>query len=346
MGKTDKVLVLGYFGYSNNQLDGQTVKTRNIYELLKNNSYNVDFYDTQMFQKNKLSFLTMIRKTIVSRQIIIIPGRNSLKLVFPMIYALSKIFRRELLFIPVGGWLSEAIKNKSIYQRMLKGCKSVMPQTQKEAEALRSLYNMTNVDYFPNFRISTFIPEIKVNKRLKLVFYARIHKKKGLDIVFYIAEKIKNNLSLKGITIDFYGQFNEPDKEYFLNMVNKYDFVQYKGFIQPENVYTTLSNYDILLFPTRYIVNEGFPGSILDSYMSGVPVIASNWIHAYEFVNDRVSGFVCDIENIEQFYEKVIYLNDNRDILLKMKQNAYEESKKYSTESALKIISKHLIINK
>ena len=29
-----KVLVLGAFGYSNNQLDGQTIKTRNVYNLL------------------------------------------------------------------------------------------------------------------------------------------------------------------------------------------------------------------------------------------------------------------------------------------------------------------------
>lgn len=28
-----KVLVLGYFGYNTNQLDGQTVKTRHIYTL-------------------------------------------------------------------------------------------------------------------------------------------------------------------------------------------------------------------------------------------------------------------------------------------------------------------------
>ena len=30
-----KVLVLGYFGYRSNQLDGQTIKTRNIMRLLQ-----------------------------------------------------------------------------------------------------------------------------------------------------------------------------------------------------------------------------------------------------------------------------------------------------------------------
>lgn len=30
-----KILVLGYFGYQTNQLDGQTVKTRDLYRLAK-----------------------------------------------------------------------------------------------------------------------------------------------------------------------------------------------------------------------------------------------------------------------------------------------------------------------
>lgn len=35
MSKKTKVLVLGYFGYMTNQLDGQTVKTRDVYRLAK-----------------------------------------------------------------------------------------------------------------------------------------------------------------------------------------------------------------------------------------------------------------------------------------------------------------------
>ena len=30
-----KILVIGYFGYKSNQLDGQTIKTRNVYKLIK-----------------------------------------------------------------------------------------------------------------------------------------------------------------------------------------------------------------------------------------------------------------------------------------------------------------------
>ena len=49
-----KNLVLGYFGYRINQLDGQTVKTRDLFRLLKEHEgNNTVFFDTQEFQYKK-----------------------------------------------------------------------------------------------------------------------------------------------------------------------------------------------------------------------------------------------------------------------------------------------------
>lgn len=38
-----------------------------------------------------------------------------------------------------------------------------------------------------------------------------------------------------------------------------------------------------MLLPTHYYT-EGLPGSVLDAYMSGIPIIVSRWKHASEFV--------------------------------------------------------------
>lgn len=50
-----KVLVLGYFGYLTDQLDGQTVKTRDVYRLAKEQltDCDVEYFDTQSLQKSK-----------------------------------------------------------------------------------------------------------------------------------------------------------------------------------------------------------------------------------------------------------------------------------------------------
>ena len=61
----NKVLVLGYFGYNTNQLDGQTVKTRDVFRLVNEQTGgNVDYYDTEDFQYRKLSIFQMFWKAI------------------------------------------------------------------------------------------------------------------------------------------------------------------------------------------------------------------------------------------------------------------------------------------
>ena len=343
MGTPKNILVIGYFGYSTNQLDGQTIKTRNIYKLLQDNNNNVDYYDTQSFQDSKLSLFSLIYKILHYKNIIIIPAGNALKFIFPFLFVISKLFFKNVVLIPVGGWLSWYIKKKKVLIYMLKNIKAVLPQTAYEVDNLIRLYNMNNVFYFPNFRLSNFTPSFEHKASgLKLVYFARIHKMKGLDVVFYIANRLIKENPNNNILIDFYGQINEPDKEFFLENVTRYNNVSYKGVLEPNEIYDKLSTYDVMLFPTRYIEEEGFPGSILDGYMSGVPVIASNWRHSKEFVKDGYSGFICDIENLESFYEKVILLYNSHDRLFEMKKHAFKESAKYSGKRAYETII-HLI---
>ena len=56
--KNKNVFIIGYFGYVTNQLDGQTVKTRNILAALKD-KYEVEFYDTEELKKGKISLLKL-----------------------------------------------------------------------------------------------------------------------------------------------------------------------------------------------------------------------------------------------------------------------------------------------
>ena len=59
-----KILVLGYLGLRTNQLDGQTVKTRDLYKLASQEFDDVDLYDTEDFKFKKLSIFKMFWKVI------------------------------------------------------------------------------------------------------------------------------------------------------------------------------------------------------------------------------------------------------------------------------------------
>lgn len=336
----NRLLLIGNFGYCSDSLDGQTVKTRSIYELVHRNNVDVSYFDTDSFNISRWRVFSFISSIIVSKNIIIIPASRFIKTLFPLIFFIAKLFGKKILCIPVGGWWVWFLKDKRILCFMLRHINAILPQTPNDVEGLRREYGMNNVYYFPNFRITDFHPNpVVVKGVMKIVFFARINKMKGLDIVFYVAELLKNSNLQGKITIDFYGQIKEEDKSYFIDNVGKYEFVDYKGVLQPKEIHQTLSKYDVMLFPTKYLEDEGFPGTILDGYISGLPVIASNWCHSKDFVKDGLCGYICDINKPDEFYNKIIYLFENSDHLLRMKYNAYEESKQYSAENANKIIS-------
>ena len=74
-----KVLVLGAFGYFCNQLDGQTIKTRNVYNMLHERyAGKVWRADTLKLKKNPLLLLDLLWKLIKCNTLIIIPCLNNL----------------------------------------------------------------------------------------------------------------------------------------------------------------------------------------------------------------------------------------------------------------------------
>ena len=93
-----------------------------------------------------------------------------------------------------------------------------------------------------------------------------------------------------------------------------------------------------MLFPTRFFT-EGFPGSILDSYISGVPVIATNWLNAKEFIDDGETGYIVDFDNDEIFIDKVIYLINNPYLIAEIKANVIKKRYIYSPDEAWNVLS-------
>lgn len=336
-------LVLGYFGYHTNQLDGQTVKTRDLSKLLKDKlgENNVAYFDTQDFQYGKLSIFVLLKKVIDCKSLFYLPAHNNLKYIFPIIFVLSKIFRFEILYFVVGGWLVEYLFTKPMHRWMLKRIKGVFTETKLMKESLESKYAFDNIVKFPNFRFTTFVPtEYHEDGKLKIVFLARINKMKGLDTVFSLASFIERRKI--NVSVDFYGPIYEPDRDYFFDGLSKFEFVSYKGELQPEQINSTIEKYDVMLLPTHYYT-EGLPGSVVDAYMSGIPIIVSKWKHAEEFVINGETGFIIPFENgLNKLEEYIMYLYENPLRLSEMKKNSYIESSKYCSDFAWEIISKYI----
>lgn len=343
--KNKNVFIIGYFGYVTNQLDGQTVKTRNILAALKD-KYEVEFYDTEELKKGKISLLKLPLGIIKHKNIFFIGGKNNLKYFFPLLFLISKVGYRDIVYVTVGGWLCEFLSSSPFfYTYMLRNINSILVETNHLEKELARL-GLNNVSWIPNFRITPHykLPETKADTgTLKIVFMARITKSKGIYLLFdFIEQYLKNKANYnKKITIDFYGPINTDDEAEFKSLVDKHSFhVNYKGILEPSEIYQMLPHYDVLVLPTFY-EGEGFPGTILDAYLCGLPVIVTRWKQIPEFVDENKTGFLID-HDVEQLSNKIQQLTNNEELLNNMKNNAYEKSKEYSSIVGLKVLEKSM----
>lgn len=346
-GHTKKVVVFGYFGFVTDKRDGQTIKTRSIYELLKTKKkLKVEYVDSQEIRYKKYLVFSLLRKLIECDFLVIIPAHNNLKKVFPICYCLSKIFGFKIIHIGVGGWLDKYLeKLPSAYTKMLKNISVNLLQTQITVDNLIDDLGFENVEVIPNFR-NTVVNSFDIRSMgncLELVFMARMNMKKGLDTMEQLAFKLRETGFDKKISITFYGPFDSEIDRLFMeeHLVQPFSNVNYKGSLSPNDIHITLRNYDVMIFPTHYFT-EGFPGTVLDAFQAGLPVIATAWQHSKQFIKDGVDGYLVDFEKpMPALYERIIELYNAPDNLLRMKKAAYEESLNYTPRAAWNILSKY-----
>jgi glycosyltransferase involved in cell wall biosynthesis len=344
-----KVLVLGAFGYSNNQLDGQTIKTRNVYNLLAERyEGKVEKVDTQDLRTKPWLLFSLQYQLMTCKTLILLPCLNNLSYIFPVVYFLSKVYRYEIISICIGGWQVEYFQGNERFKahpkqlKYSKRIKAFLPEMAKVDQDLKNLLDFKNTEVFPNFRRFA-LKDISEEKRdeLRLVFMARINKTKGYRTIFKVIDSLQKTSSKVSMT--FYGQVAEEDRNDFEGQIEKYKgVVSYKGALKPEVIQQTLSQYDVMLLLTQYYT-EGFPGSILDAYIAGIPVIVTEWKHSHEFVDEGNTGFIVPFgECVDEVVDRINKLFLDKQLLVQMKKKAQKESINYSEDKAWEVLQKYL----
>ena len=190
-----------------------------------------------------------------------------------------------------------------------------------------------NTSVLPNFKDFDFHVEKNNSPRqegFRFVFLSRITKSKGIDVIF-AANKILRNCELKiNFQIHFYGEIDKSYLEEFNSGLG--ETMIYKGYLDiighPNPSYLILSDYDCMLFPT-YWYGEGFPGVLIDAYISGLPVIASNWNMNSEIVSNEKTGLMINIHDEKALAESMLRLMEDWSLLSKLSENAKVRAKEY-----------------
>lgn len=334
-------LIVGNFGYRTNYLDGQTIKTREIYNLFKERSLNKVIYlfdtDQSIFRVVKMSWLLLSLRRV--KHILYLPGLNNMKWIFPFLYFGSVVFKYRIQYFVIGGWLPNFIRRHPYYRRRLQRIDNIFVESLMMQETLKSSLNFDNVVWFPNFRVDFQVKKVEYeSKKLKLVFLSRITPDKGIDTIFKLLQRLSDSPECSEISVDFYGHVDPQIQNWFEQEISLNKNSRYCGVIPPERVQGILSQYDAMLFPTRY-PGEGCPGVIIEAYMASIPVVASDWKYNKEFVIEGLTGYLFLQEDITRLCEIIIYLTNNKDELTILGNNARQFAKKFTPDYAWKILT-------
>lgn len=339
-----KVCIVGHFGFGKNLLNGQTIKTKVVAselerQLGKNKIMKID---THGGLKNlpKMVFW-MVRAFAQCDNIVILPAHNGIKIFVPICTLLNKIYRRKLHYVVIGGWISSYLDNKKFLKEMLKHFDGIYVETSTMKKSLNRL-GFNNIYIVPNFKDIKIIEKSEFpreyDKPYKLCTFSRVMKQKGIEDAVYAIEKINNSLGYEAYTLDIYGQIEFSEEEWFARLKNEFSpAVTYKGEVPFDESVNVLKNYFMLLFPTRFYT-EGIPGTILDAYIAGIPVVAARWESFEDLIDEGKTGFgydFNDIYGIERILKEVLI---DASKVLCMKENCILKAKQFSSQEALKVL--------
>ena len=203
----------------------------------------------------------------------------------------------------------------------------------------------TNVVVMPNCKdLKILKPEELVyptGEPYKLCTFSRVMKEKGIEDAVNAVKEINEKEGRTVYTLDIYGQVDSSQTQWFENLQTTFpNYIEYKGVVDYDKSVEVLKNYFALLFPTRFYT-EGIPGTIIDAYAAGIPVIASKWGSYSDIINDRTGiGYDFDTEN--GLTGNLLQAANIPTIIFDKKIQCLTEAERYKTESVVKVLIKQL----
>lgn len=326
-----KILYIATVANKRNRLDGETIKCRLLDEYLNEiDGLKVKTIDTDNWKKHvlKLVFLIMFYYFWCDKIVISSADRGA----HIVLSFFNKIkCKKDIFYFVIGGSLYNNITEKNWNTRDYQNINKIYVEANTLKDNLNKI-DINNVEVLNNFRkVKSFENKYKKTKDIKFVYFGRVIKEKGIEEALKLIRRL-NEEKIK-CTFDIYGQCT---KEY-LSEIKKYfnSNIKYHGEIVPDgqHEYEILSQYDIFIFPTEY-PGECLPGALIDCYIAGLAVVASNWKYAKEYIEDGKNGYIFEYKNYNDMYEKVKKLIELNEIK-KLKERSKKVSEKYIMKNIL-----------
>ena len=128
-------------------------------------------------------------------------------------------------------------------------------------------------------------PLAAASDNVRFAFVTRAYVEKGERVLRAALEQLRGSSTAERMALHVYGRPLPGEGEI--------DAVQttMHGYLPNERLWQALAANDVLLFPSLYPF-EGHPGAIMEAFMAGVPVVATDWPGPLEIVEHGVNGLI------------------------------------------------------
>lgn len=337
-----KIGIIGHFGGKENMLDGQTIKTKILFsELQEHSNWNIKTVDTYYKTHNPIKLVWNTLVCLMTRKhIIVLLSGNGMKFYFPILVFFTKIFKTRVYHDVIGGDLDIYIQNNPEALDQL----NTFAVNWVETEGLRKKLvkiGVTNCEVIPNFKRLDIIQntiEYGEKKQFNFCMFSRVMKEKGIEVAIEAIKHINSKQDTYKCSLDIFGRVDDGYKTRFEELQKSFgEDICYIGTVPYDKSAEAIKDYDALLFPTFW-GGEGFPGTIVDAFSAGLPVIATNWNCNGEIVRNKVNGLLYPNKEISDLEEAIQWLMENQSALGDMKNECIASAKEYQPDKYIKRI--------
>lgn len=340
--KTKRTIsVCGHFGGSTLPADGQTVKTRSLTKELRSmlGEANVRTVDTHGWKKRIIPLIAQcISSVIRSDKIIMLPAHNGVCVIPRFFMFINTLFKRQLYYVVIGGWLPNMLKKNSRLRRRLIKLDGIFVETRSMKNDLLA-QGLSNVHILVNFKRLPILTEEELTSSqqepLRLCFFARVTKDKGIEDAIQAVMIVNRALVRSACVLDIYGPVSDDYREEFETVLNTSPHARYCGEVDPKDAVRIIRNYFMLLFPTRRYYSEGIPGTIIDAYHAGVPVLAARWRSFADILDDGITGIGYELGNLSAFVGALRNCVQEPDKVNAMKQSCLKKALDFAPQKVM-----------
>ena len=306
-----KIIFIGPAGGGKVPQNGASAKNYHLMNFFHKKNINVISVDTENWRKNPLVLVKLVFLILLNPNAKYIIATNSMSC-YRVLQIMSLFPRkRSVIYWIIGGSIAEWIKEGKVKARPFKIVDVFLVEGKKMQETFSEI-GITNTIYVPNFKCIDYLPEkkAKTDNKMRFVFLSRIIPE-GCNTIIE-AVKILNKKYTDIFIVDFYGPFEAEYESLFKDKISNINNISYKGFLDLRNQrnYDILAKYDAMLFPS-YWHGEGFPGIIIDAFVSGLPVIATDWSLNADIIEDGKTGVILKENTVEALAEAMDTMINN-----------------------------------